>query len=1076
MKRTTNPIHLLAGLGLASCVAQAAQITWSPPVNNITAAGTLTEGTLVVARNCADSTNATVNGVTFVAGTGPGASNADGTAFAWYSIDTGDADLNEMFSSHNYQAGGFSFQVTGLTIGNIHKIQIWTVADNRSCCNTREQRYGDGEPTQSYSAWMRRDSGGAVVGEFVANATTQTITVSGATDPGLSGFQVRDLGPSSDTDGDGLPDLWEQLIINYNPVDAFDGLEDVKGPNELPATSDFDNDQLSDADEYLTGADPVDPDTDNDGLADGPEHNIHGTDPTLVDTDGDTLTDKAEVDGGVTSPVLADTDADGVNDNIDSAPVDPTNDTDGDGLSNGDEVNLHGSSPLLVDTDGDGLDDPEEVAAGSDGHITDPADADSDDDEADDGTEALYGSDPNDADDKPFIATHSVLGTGTAALLGGDLTDPENNGIDTEGTAGANFNWAAITTNSTKAYFSDATPDGVNEGAYDIFDNKVGGGEAKWFENSASLWVTVQFAGPTAITHFTVASGNDSPERDPRIWGIYGSNDGTNFTPIYSRVDPPGTAMWTARDQVVRFRLPVPSATYTHVRYQVDAVRSGGDHQINEIEYFGATNPVDSDGGGLLDIYEAAVGLDPNDDGTDDLSDLDGDGLTAVQEAANGTDPNGDDTDNDGLTDGEELNTYGSLPLVRDSDGDGLVDGDEVNIHGSSPTSLDSDGDSFADNVEVAEGSDPGDELDLPFLTRITDAGGLLTGDITDPQDDGVESMTPWTTGFAFANVSASSENYFGGVNGNPGEGAWDVFDNQVGGGNSKWCCDPAPQQIAVQFAASFTLTHFTITCGNDSPERDPAAWALQGSNDGVTWTDVYPAPGSNDATYLGAPWTTRDQTLRFDLPAPSAPFRWFRYSVTQVRGPNLTAHQLGEIELFGVRDDTDTDGGGIADWYEDLYPFLDSAIAADDDLDEDGDGLTNEDEFNGPGTNPGLADTDGDGLDDNLELNTHSTNALIADTDRDGHSDGDEVRYGSDPLDAGSVPPPRDLRIARTGPATWRLSWSGGDGTNDIEASPTGQPGSWTTIAIDVASPWTTTSDPAVDPVKLFRVFEFQP
>jgi hypothetical protein len=80
------------------------------------------------------------------------------------------------------------------------------------------------------------------------------------------------------------------------------------------------------------------------------------------------------------------------------------------------------------------------------------------------------------------------------------------------------------------------------------------------------------------------------------------------------------------------------------------------------------TNPlkVDTDGDGLLDGWEIANSLDPNDDGTTNVNnggsgDPDNDGLTNAEEQDLGTDPNDADSDDDGITDGGE-NDQGTDP------------------------------------------------------------------------------------------------------------------------------------------------------------------------------------------------------------------------------------------------------------------------------------------------------------------------------------------------------------------------------------------------------------------------------
>ncbi len=170
-------------------------------------------------------------------------------------------------------------------------------------------------------------------------------------------------------------------------------------------------------------------------------------------------------------------------------------------------------------------------------------------------------------------------------------------------------------------------------------------------------------------------------------------------------------------------------------------------------------------------------------------------------------------------------------------------------------------------------------------------AESLLTGDLTDPENDGDEAAGPTSPTWNWAGITASIEPAFEG-----GEFAFNIFDNTVGGGNSKWCCDDPtpgnPMWVAVQFGNPVSLTHFTVTSGNDSPDRDPVDWAIQGSSDGVTYTDIY---HFNSTPAL---WTERNQVIKFTLPAASPLYRYIRYIAYHTPG---TLHQLNEIEYFGT-------------------------------------------------------------------------------------------------------------------------------------------------------------------------------
>ena len=175
-----------------------------------------------------------------------------------------------------------------------------------------------------------------------------------------------------------------------------------------------------------------------------------------------------------------------------------------------------------------------------------------------------------------------VLGTGTAALIGGDLTDPEDDGVDG---ANTNWNWTSISASSEEKWTS--------EGSFNVFDNKVGATNHKWCCNGPTQWISVGFSQPYILSHFTITSGNDVTSRDPDIWKIQGSNDGSNWIDIFV-YDNDGVSPWgTDRLEVLKYigngdDFSTPNA-FSYFRYYVTST-GGSAHQINELEYFGSTD------------------------------------------------------------------------------------------------------------------------------------------------------------------------------------------------------------------------------------------------------------------------------------------------------------------------------------------------------------------------------------------------------------------------------------------------------------------------------------------------------
>jgi alpha-tubulin suppressor-like RCC1 family protein len=156
-------------------------------------------------------------------------------------------------------------------------------------------------------------------------------------------------GLTSVEDFDGVSDLTIATKLTIGDFVAVDGAGTVKlalrrdttvlawGSNEARYGDGFalgtsgaggqdpDNDGLTTAQEWTLGTDPLDADTNDDGIPDGVAV-LTGLSPTNLDMDADGVINKTELQNG-TDPFRADTDSDTVNDGADCYPLDPTRTT-----------------------------------------------------------------------------------------------------------------------------------------------------------------------------------------------------------------------------------------------------------------------------------------------------------------------------------------------------------------------------------------------------------------------------------------------------------------------------------------------------------------------------------------------------------------------------------------------------------------------------------------------------------------------------------------------------------------------------------------------------------------------------
>ncbi|MEE2960902.1 MAG: hypothetical protein VYA34_09165 [Myxococcota bacterium] len=499
------------------------------------------------------------------------------------------------------------------------------------------------------------------------------------------------------------------------------------------------------------------PDTDGDGVCDGPK--------TVTKTNDDGLTETVCVGGEIeiltvaplvfvvkSFPNADDSDADGLCDG-------PT----GDGCLGGDDAeSALGSDPLVKDSDGDGFGDLAEVLIGRKCACLSPTKRDSDDDGVDDNQEFSLGA--------PVLEVPAG-GTCLEALrnLGATLSgDPCNEDSDEDGFLDIlelGVGSLALDDASKPADTDgDRLPD-VFETAWPSLSQEVLGGSI----NIATVFSTGSFIqaslnsdeGDTdtdGISDFDeIMRGEFTDPLNPDTDGDGlcdggGSSDGcaggedTNNDGLFSqgsetsalKIDTDGDGLCdgskpSVGEAPLQFRgvsCGLGEDRDGNAQFDPESesdpklADTDGDglNDLNEIivESTDPFNP-DTDGDGLSDFFEVTIRdggncsqsetFDPiESEGDHAVLDYDNDGLPNVIEFNGGTEPCQADTDGDGLCDGSVLvsDCVGTevgaktQPTNPDSDGDGLSDGVEMTDDGNclDPNKSDTDGDGWKDGEE----------------------------------------------------------------------------------------------------------------------------------------------------------------------------------------------------------------------------------------------------------------------------------------------------------------------------------------------------------------------------------------
>ena len=114
------------------------------------------------------------------------------------------------------------------------------------------------------------------------------------------------------------------------------------------------------------------------------------------------------------------------------------------------------------------------------------------------------------------------------------------------------------------------------------------------------------------------------------------------------------------------------------------------------------------------------------------------------------------------------------------------------------------------------------------------------------------------------------------------------AFDGKPG---TKWLTFNNSAWLQIQFAndKSFSVVYYSVTSGDDSPERDPKEWTVEGSNDGINFNLL--------DTQKDQSFNKRKETKNYEIKNPGS-YKYYRLNIIANRGDNRT--QLSEWDLVG--------------------------------------------------------------------------------------------------------------------------------------------------------------------------------
>ncbi|MDA0749972.1 MAG: hypothetical protein O2964_04600, partial [Verrucomicrobia bacterium] len=420
---------------------------------------------------------------------------------------------------------------------------------------------------------------------------------------------------------------------------------------------------------------------------------------------------------------------------------------------------------------------------------------------------------------------------------------------------------------------SDNSPG--SEGVTNAIDNA----DTKYlnFDISNTGFTVTPSVGLTVVSGISLRSANDAVERDPASYTLEGSYDGVNFTEISAGDVPAFADRFTT--QYFFFENSTPYLSYRLVFPTVADEGAANSMQIAEVELLGAQAP-----GDVTQPGDAIVATSDNSPGSE--------GVTNAIDNADTKYLNFDKvntgftvTPSVGLTVVNGVTLRSANDAVERDPASFTLEGsyDGVNFTEISAGDVPAFADRFTTQYFFFENSTPYLSYRLVFPT-VADEGAANSMQIAEVELLG--SQAPGDVTQPGDAIVATSDN-------SPGsEGVTNVIDNA----DTKYLnFDKVNTGFTVTPSVGLTIVSgLTLRSANDAVERDPASYVLEGSYDGVNFTQI----SSGDVSAFADRFTT--QYFFFDNATAYLSYRLVFPTVSDEGAAN--SMQIAEVQLLGTQ------------------------------------------------------------------------------------------------------------------------------------------------------------------------------